>query len=490
MALVPSNRLKRQGFCRFWQFNWTSYRAVIYPATTATALVIKRIIYSFFGRNPVFRMGIRLSHIQILYTCSTIKVFVNFQDTFARRHYRFMCGAARKAKREKDWRRQVNPFKTNIFYRSLAVKDTSDSFNNDSHALLVNITKSVFGKYFDIKTVLIRHIYSEIARFIGARKDTFLNTRDNYNEGFFACGDQPKLLSINRYSFLNKFKNYYKPSSIFNSFVLQAPRRYLVQTTLVLDRKLMKTEISKIEFDKLPKPLLYTHTLVDLLGIAENTLRKVLGLREINVIGVGAERASISARFLAFAAAHSIKLKGRPTNRRNRVNIKLFRFILSYVRTIPGAKGIRILVSGRINRRGRAMWKWFGHGPMPWNDTGALIDTGIACLRTKNGVITVKVGLFFIRLPSSEVNRSFRYSKFFVRGKSLDRATTIDSPSGVCTRIASILGRKGQKGFRLLVPNHYSNLKVGSLAAIGFRQRQFKKLRKGIIKSAVEYRIF
>jgi hypothetical protein len=68
--------------------------------------------------------------------------------------------------------------------------------------------------------------------------------------------------------------------------------------------------------------------------------------------------------------------------------------IFNYIQKDRTIAGFRLLIAGRINRRGRAMWKRFNFKRIPRGIFSLGVDFISQQIKTINGVLTIKVFLF------------------------------------------------------------------------------------------------
>ena len=75
--------------------------------------------------------------------------------------------------------------------------------------------------------------------------------------------------------------------------------------------------------------------------------------------------------------------------------------------TRAGAKGIKVMCSGRLGGAEMSRCEWYRHGRVPLHTLRANIDYGLAEAKTSYGIIGVKVWIFKGEILPGDENKSF-----------------------------------------------------------------------------------
>jgi hypothetical protein len=373
----------RYNFIRFWNNHWSLYKNFNYIFFSFTEKVFNRYLRFFFRLVKFFKASLIFSNIKILRTILVYHIYLFFYDSA---FYDFKRTYALD-KKKFYWKKYflidlktglIHYYNKNFFlnYNFIIASFFSSFFSKDrKNPFFFDLTMQMKKKKI-LKTLYKIIFFCMIFIFNETAKKEFFQNRQKSE----------------RFSYQRLTKNYIlKHLQLFNirkriySVIYRFPRMSSKE------QKLIKFLIYKqpVALSTKNLNLISYATFLSNIFVRFNYLKTAINLKLVNL-----RKYIRPINLFCHLIAQRICLLGRPRDRRNKLTTAFFMPVFNYIQKDRTVAGFRLLVSGRINRRGRAMWKRFNFKRIPRGIFSLGVDFLSQQIKTVNGILTIKVFLF------------------------------------------------------------------------------------------------
>lgn len=369
--------MSRYRFIRFWNNSWNLYKHFNYSSFVFLDKIFNVFLNSFFYSTKIIKNYITFGDIKILRTLSCVHIYIFFHDIFYKRLVKQKTKKKIKQKKENN----IITFPTllkvffHILFYNFSCFELFESF------LRVNDKNYNFhlSSFFFLNFLLVKKVNNIILL--------------NYE----------KLIKSKLSSFFMYRESPIGFTPTFRSFYVELEKVSLSRVPYDLKKKLRFNLKSFLYFTS---------------KVSEKFFKTACNVRFTKI-----SNRTTSALFYCNLLLYKILKLGRPSNRRNKLTKRFFMSFLNRARRNKLINGLKIHLAGRINRRGRAMWKQYFFGKSPKGSFNLAVDFAKKSIKTVNGILTIKILLFrnkqfnykfsdFNLLNSNSLIKESLYSKF------------------------------------------------------------------------------
>jgi hypothetical protein len=355
---------KRVRFIRFWENHWNIYKKFNYILLSTSDFNVGRYISLFFNAMPISKSNLLLSHFTFIRSYNSVLIYVFLHDPAKELLSASMVNLRKKGKKEDSF--SLSKILSKLYWKKLFLKVT---FVTLFFCYLIRISLNVVKKIYEF---IISH-------------PSFINII------LYFC--------FSWLHFSNKVFNP-SPSSLItfnNQLNYKAFRFFSIRSEIYKNRYFLIFKEKEAFLEVLQRPhgtnlLKYGISLFNIYSLFIKQLKFFVKFSTLRFVYV--RNSTITASLLCFLVAQKIRLFARPTSRKSKLNSLLFRSIFRLISNDKTVLGFKILLTGRINRRGRAMWRTFLYKRVPVNIFHIPVDFCSLSLKTANGILTIKTFLF------------------------------------------------------------------------------------------------
>jgi hypothetical protein len=377
----------RLNFNRFWNNHWTLYKNFNFIKFNFYEKFFNKFLQLFFRTNKFLKISFIFSNFKLLRSLNNLHIFIFFYESNLINFKEFSLNNKSQQQRNKWLQIKKIFFDTKL---GLIKSFSKTSFN------LLNLLNLFFFNYFMKFSKIFILFFIKHKKFFNKTLLFFILFL--CNKSFNVNNFNEKRLNLLNF---NNLQNYYKLFTI---------RKLIYNVIFKLDQKLLDKEkktrlIFKILMKKIPNEFnsLCNLSLISLNFAINYSFTQFFNNKfYLKFINIPLKKAPIS--LFANLIAHRICLYGRPQNRYNKLTTSFFLPIFKVLINDETINGFKIILSGRINRRGRALWKKYNFKRIPKGSFYTKVEFIQQKIQTQNGILNLKIFLFRNSIFSNEIS--------------------------------------------------------------------------------------